>query len=474
MKKTVIIVLFVMVFAALLAVQVFGESTGSIILHGEESADGSTTFIEYLPGDVDGNGIINMHDVLILCQYYIDGCQYDPNGYGVTLSTGISHTVVTVAAKTPTCTEDGNIEYRYCTTCEKYFDDTEHKNEIPLSDTVIPANGHAEVIDKSVAATCTETGLTEGKHCSVCNEILVEQNIIPANGHNFVKNICTVCGEKKLSENLEFVSNGDGTCYVNSIGTCADTDIIIPTKSPVGDTVTSVAESAFYNCTALTSIEIPDSVQSIGKGALQGCDNLETLTIPFVGESRTASAYSGVLGYIFGYETKVYSPSLNSYWGQISFGYDIYDLSDIQSHGSLSYSGSYINQKVGNISNATWQYSCYSTSRSYLVQSGGMTTKSYYMLTSYHYYIPSSLKNVIVTSEKIPVAAFNNCTSLTSITLSYSVSTIENYSINGCTNLTSIVYNGTKSQWNAIDKGSNWNTSTGNYTVYCTDGNITK
>ena len=52
---------------------------------------------------------------------------------------------------------------------------------------VIPAKGHTEVVDPAVEATCTATGLTEGKHCSVCHAVIVEQKEIPATGHKAEK-----------------------------------------------------------------------------------------------------------------------------------------------------------------------------------------------------------------------------------------------------------------------------------------------
>ncbi len=73
----------------------------------------------------------------------------------------------------PTCTTPGSGKVK-CSRC----DDVKEGDSIP-------ALGHTEVIDAAVAATCTTAGKTEGKHCSVCDEVLIAQTDIPALGHDY-------------------------------------------------------------------------------------------------------------------------------------------------------------------------------------------------------------------------------------------------------------------------------------------------
>ena len=97
----------------------------------------------------------------------------------------IPHTEVVDEAKAPTCTETGLTEGKHCSVCEKVL-----KNQ-----DVIPAKGHTEKIVPKTDPTCTETGLTEGKVCSVCDFVIKAQEVVPAKGHtgNLVKGVAAKC-----------------------------------------------------------------------------------------------------------------------------------------------------------------------------------------------------------------------------------------------------------------------------------------
>ncbi len=94
-----------------------------------------------------------------------------------------THDLTLVPAKDATCTAAGNSAYYTCSGCDKIFSDSEGTTETTLQDVTIAATGHTVVEDAAVAATCTETGLTAGSHCSVCNTVLVAQTVVPATGH---------------------------------------------------------------------------------------------------------------------------------------------------------------------------------------------------------------------------------------------------------------------------------------------------
>ena len=85
----------------------------------------------------------------------------------------ISHSEETILGKAPTCTSTGLTDGKKCSVCDAILVE---QSEIPMSD-------HTEEIIIGISATCTSTGLTDGKKCSVCDAILVEQSEIPMADH---------------------------------------------------------------------------------------------------------------------------------------------------------------------------------------------------------------------------------------------------------------------------------------------------
>lgn len=64
------------------------------------------------------------------------------------------------------------------------------------------------------------------------------------------------------------------------------------------------------------------------------------------------------------------------------------------------------------------------------------------------------------------------CNMLKKLSIPSSLKYLDAYALFGCEALCEICYNGTKSQWENINKGRHWDTNLPAYTIFCADGTI--
>lgn len=117
------------------------------------------------------------------------------------------HDYVSVSGKEPTCIDPGYTEYVYCKICGEVlkFAETieplghDYNGGVTCVRCGADLNGHVHtwVIEKYVAPTCQEPGLTEGKYCSSCAYRLIAQEFIPRIPHKYKDGKCTMCGERE-------------------------------------------------------------------------------------------------------------------------------------------------------------------------------------------------------------------------------------------------------------------------------------
>ena len=428
---------------------------------------------------------------------------------------------ITLEPVEPTCTTPGLTEGKKCSGC----------GEILVEQEVINKYAHIEEVLFRKEPTCTETGLTEGKWCYVCGEILIAQELIAPKGHHFeqhevlptcvtngyIEYICTVCGIQYIGEEiqafghdygpngictrcadtdpnyganysvgLKYTLNSDGESYsVTGRGTCTDTDVVIPSEY-IGLPVTSIGDKAFEYCSSLVSVTIPDSVICIGDYAFSDCSSLTSVTIPdsvtSIGEY--AFAYCSSLTNIIVDENNANYKSIdgNLYTkdGKILLQYAIgktdtsFTIPDsVTSIGERAFYNckSLISVTIGNsvTSIGDWAFSGCS-SLTFVVIGDSVTS-----IGGYAFYGCIILTSVIIPDSvtSIGEGAFAYCC-LTSITIPDSVTSIGYGAFFFGYSLTSINYNGTVAEWDAIDKEDYWDDATGDYTIYCTDGEISK
>ena len=237
-------------------VQTLGESLYSVSSVQSTCAHELGDWTEVLAATCEGQGVLGR--VCSKCNEVVEAQTFDALGHDYS-------NVVVVA---PDCEHQGYTLHT-CVTCGDYYanafvDANGHTTSDWLVDveagcenvgskhtecTVcgeilaiaeIPAIGHTEVVDNAVAATCTTTGLTAGKHCEVCGKVLVAQELVEKLAHtesNWLVDVeatcenvgskhmeCTVCGEILQIE--EISATGHTEAVDNAVAaTCTTTGL---------------------------------------------------------------------------------------------------------------------------------------------------------------------------------------------------------------------------------------------------------
>ena len=274
------------------------------------------------------------------------------------------------------------------------------------------------------AFSCIEEG-TEIRKCS-CGE--TETRTVPAKGHAFDDGVCKDCGARP-SEGLEFKSNGDGTCTFVGRGTCTDAEIIFPTKSPAGDTLTKLMGGRFFGDEVLTAVYIPETVIDIPVDTFAVCP-----TIACINVSEDNTVYSSVGGVLYNKDitTLILYPEAKT-------AEDFEIPASVTTIGIGAFVGAEnlksisIPESVTTIEMSAFRSCSGLTS---ITIPDGVTTIANQTFAMCLALSTIELPDSITTIEE---AAFSNCESLTSFTLPKGVTTIPESGFYGCKALTDVV-----------------------------------
>ena len=261
----------------------------------------------------------------------------------------------------------------------------------------------------------------------------------------------------------------DGTVLIAYAIGKNDTSFTIP------DSVTIIGKSAFYGCSTLANIIIPDSIIVISDSAFYGCSNLTSVTIPdgvtTIGNEAFRDCYRWAGELVI--PNEVTTIGYGTFYGcsgltSITIHDNVTVIGDLSFYGCSGLTSITIPDRVTTIGQGAFGF-CYGLTGELTIPNN-VTTIGMNAFSSAKF-TKITIGNSVTT---IGESAFTGYYNLVEIAIPNSITTIDEYAFFYCSNLESITFDGTIEQWNAIELGYDWDLITGEYTIYCTDGTITK
>ena len=208
-------------------------------------------------------------------------------------------------------------------------------------------------------------------------------------------------------------------------------DVVIPSSvehNNVTYSVTSIGNSAFRECSGLTSVTIPNSVTFIGNSAFRECSGLTSVTIPNSVTSIGNSAFYRCSGL-----TSVTIPNSVTFIGNSAFR---------ECSGLTSVS---IPNSVTSIGNSAFYYCIGLTSVN--------IPNSVTSIENWAFSYCSGLTSVTIPNSVASIgnSAFYRCSGLTSVTIPNSVTTIGESAFADCSSLNSINVASGNTHYSSID-----------------------
>lgn len=338
--------------------------------------------------------------------------------------------------------------------------------DIPNTDTLTTLIlENVEYINGSVFSDCP--GL---EHLSIPDSILSIDSL----------NECKLI-EYNIYENGYYLGN-ESNPYVYYVGPINNSNsyTLHPSTKCIG-------KNAFNGNTALTSLEIPKETRSIDAYAFQGCSNLKSITIPdtvcFIDSYAFNNCSSLTSIKLPGNITTIYKYTFqNTPLSNITIPEGVITIEEYAFKGCKSLTQISLPETIRSIDGNAFK-DCnlkrvdFKTLAPWCqMEKCGITPSSQCQL----YVNNAPIGDTIVIPEGVTSIrryAFANFSNITTVNIPQSLEKIDDYAFNNCTNLTKINYNGTKAEWNRINKKDmieTWNKNTGEYIIYCTDGRIAK